>query len=520
MILTGKQLIGNSESVISEETFNAVNPVTAEVLEPPFVEGRLREVHSAMALARTAADEMRHYSAEKLAGLCDKIAERLEANKDALLDRCRLECGYPDGRLNGEFGRTVGQLRQFATIAREGRWLDARIDHANPDRVPAPKPDVRAMMIPLGPVAVFGASNFPLALSCAGGDTASALAAGCPVVVKGHPSHPGTCEIAARAILEAVKECGFPEGTFSLIQGTTHEIGGALVEHPDTAAVGFTGSLRAGQALFDIGAARPNPIPVYAEMGSINPQFIYPGKLSNPAAFAEALFGSVTLGNGQFCTNPGIVFVPEGADTDAFLGKYRELVAAADPAPMLNKGILNSFSDGLDNLESFNIDVVRGKECEVGFKTSPALATLTLAQFEENRLVIEEEIFGPSTVVVVCPSIDNYAAIARNFSGQLATSIHGSDEDLAKAQGLVDVLTLYAGRICVNGFPTGIEICHAMHHGGPFPASTDAHFTSIGLSAIARWGRPVTFQDVPDILLPDALKESNPLGIKRLVDGE
>jgi len=520
-MLTGQQLIGNSESADSSETFHAINPANSETLTTAYHEGTEAEVDRALTLAEKAANEMRGYSAEKLARLCEKIAERLEANKEALLECCGAETGYPDPRLNGEFGRTVGQMRQFAAIAREGRWLDARIDHAEPDRAPLPKPDVRCAKVPIGPVVVFGASNFPLALSCAGGDTASALAAGCPVVVKGHPSHPGTCEIAARAVLEAVKECEFPEGTFSLIQGTTNEIGGAMVKHPATKAVGFTGSLRGGRALFDLAAARPNPIPVYAEMGSFNPQYIMPEKLAaDPVAFAEALFGSVTLGNGQFCTNPGLVFVPEGADADAFLAKYRELVEAAEPAPLLNKGIQSGYAKGLENLEAHGIEVLRGKASAEGCKTAPALAVMTLTDFEKYRETVEEEIFGPSTVVITCPSCDVYAPIARDFPGQLASSVHAVGDDLDECQGLVDALSTYAGRICFNGFPTGIEICHAMHHGGIYPAATDSHFTSIGLSAISRWGRPVSYQDTPDHLLPDALKEGNPLGIVRLVDGK
>ncbi len=469
-MITGKQLIGFQDSFSSDETFCAVNPTTGDNLDPVFHEGTADDVDAALDLAADAAEEMRGHSGEKLGALCDAIAAKLEAHKNVLLERCGLECGYPDARLQGEFGRTVNQMRLFGSIAREGAWLNAVVDHAEPERAPIPKPDVRSMMLPLGPVAVFGASNFPLALSCAGGDTASALAAGCPVVIKGHPSHPGTCEIAGRAIIEAVKECGFPEGTFSLIHGTTNDLGAALVKHPLTTAVGFTGSLRGGRALFDIAADREKPIPVYAEMGSFNPQYVLPDKLkSDPEGFAEALFGSVTLGNGQFCTNPGLVFVPEGDGLPEFVAKYEDLVASSEPAPMLNGGIQAAFVQGLENLEGAGVSVTRGKEGDSGFKTGPALAQLSLADFENNRATVEEEVFGPSTIVVTCPSADEYKRIAKDFPGQLATSIHGTDDDLNQCRDLVETATHYAGRVCINGFPTGIEICHAMHHGGPYP---------------------------------------------------
>jgi alpha-ketoglutaric semialdehyde dehydrogenase len=520
--MTGTQIIGSSDSAESGNTFKAFNPSTGETLEPPFHEATENEVDAAMSLASEAALVLRGFSGERLGQLCATIADKLDATKAELLERCGLETGYPEARLHGEFARTVGQMRAFGKVARDGAWRTPRIDHGEPARQPLPKPDVRSILVPLGPVAVFGASNFPLALSAAGGDTASALAAGCPVVVKGHPSHPGTCEIAARAIAAAVSECGFPEGTFSMVQGVSNVVGIALTKHPSAAAVGFTGSLRGGRALFDIAAARETPIPVYAEMGSVNPQFVLGGKLrADPEAFAAALFSSATLGNGQFCTNPGLVFLPQGNAYDAFLEKYRSLVASASPAPLLNLGIQTAFDQGLKKLENLpGIEVQRGPASHEGYQTGPAIATMHLGTFETNRHTVEEEVFGPSTVVVSCPDSDDFPRIAAGFPGQLASSVHGTEEDLAQCQDLIDTLARYAGRVCVNGFPTGIEICHAMHHGSIYPAATDSHHTSIGLGAIARWGRPVSYQDLPDHLLPDALKEANPLGLVRLVDGE
>ncbi|MDG2123962.1 MAG: aldehyde dehydrogenase (NADP(+)) [Verrucomicrobiales bacterium] len=521
-VMTGKQLIGFGESGEGEESIRAVNPATGEVLEPGFCEAVEGEIDRAMGLAAEAAVEMRRFSGEKLAGLCEAIAEELEAAKGQLLERCGVETGYPEARLNGEFGRTVGQMRQFAAVAREGRWLHAVIDHGDPSRQPLPKPDVRRMMVALGPVVVFGASNFPLALSAAGGDTASALAAGCPVVVKGHPSHPGTCEIAARAIVAAVKRCGFPEGTFSMVQGASNRVGGLLVKHEETAAVGFTGSLKGGRALFDLAADRPVPIPVYAEMGSINPQFVMPGVLdSDPEGFAEALFGSVTLGNGQFCTNPGIVFVVKGAEgTDTFLRKYKELVAESEAAAVLNQGIADGYENGVVALESIEgIEVSRGRGGDRGIRVGAVVAVSDLSVFVENRDRLEEEVFGPSTVIVQCRGLSDFGSVAESFPGQLASSVHGTESDLSGCGVLIEDLSRSAGRIIVNGFPTGIEICEGMHHGGRYPAATDSHFTSIGFGAIARWGRPVAFQGMPQSLLPPALRDDNPLRISRVVDG-
>ncbi len=521
MVINGKQLIGTEESATGDADLRAVNPASGLEIEPAFYEASAAEVDQALRLAHAAGQVTREFSGEKLGSLCDAAAAKLEAIKDVLLARCGEETGYPDARLQGEFARTVNQLRMFAEVARRGDWLDARIDHADPGRQPLPKPDVRAINVPIGPVVVFGASNFPLALSAAGGDTASALAAGCPVVIKAHPSHPGTTELIGRAMIAAAKENGFPDGTVTVLQGASIEFGGSLVRHPLTRAVGFTGSLAGGRALCDIAAARPDPIPVYAEMGSINPQFVLPGKLSHDAeGFAEALFGSMTLGNGQFCTNPGLVFVAEGVDTDRFLAKLRELVSSGAESPVLSARVAAAYGAGLAALADLDgVEVTRAASEPAATAAAPAVGVTDLRRFQQSFGPMTEEVFGPSTLVVVCPAGTDFAGVASSLPGQLAASVHGSDADLASAGPLFSQLSRFAGRIIANGFPTGIEVCHAMHHGGPFPAASDSHFTSIGATAIRRWGRPACFQSLPDALLPPGLQEANPLGLTRLVDG-
>ena len=520
--MKGTQLIGNNESAQGADTFKAVNPLDGKVLEPPFHEASSAEIDAAFELAGGAAKFMAESTGKDRCRLLNAIADSLEEDTDAIKERVGLETGYPQGRLDGEFGRTVMQLRVFGRVAEDGNWVSARIDTALPGREPLPKPDLRRMLVPVGPVVIFGASNFPLAISVAGGDPASALAAGCPVVTKGHPSHPGSSELVARAVLCGVKKAGFPDGTFSMLQGAGHDTGRLLVEHPKASAVAFTGSLRGGRALFDIAAARPNPIPVYAEMGSVNPQFVLPGKLNaDPGAFADGLFASVTMGNGQFCTCPSLVFAPEGDGLQAMIEHYVGLVAGSAGAPLLNAGIASAFESGIGRWQD-----VQGVEllakgsleaAEIG--AAPVMARISLEDFKDNQELFMEEIFGPSVLLVVCPDEQSYVAAAGLFDGQLGTSIHGDEEELTEAGGLLSALSGFSGRVCVNGFPTGIEVCDSVHHGGPYPATTDAQHTSIGTAGIARWGRPVSYQNTPQALLPDALQDTNPLGLLRLVDG-
>jgi alpha-ketoglutaric semialdehyde dehydrogenase len=521
--MTGKQLIGINESSEGAETFRAINPVNGETLEPAFHEATEAEIDRALRLAKSAAAFLRDTSGADRRRLLDAIADEMEVDAEAIKERVGLETGYPAPRLNGEFGRTVGQLRTFGKVAEEGSWVGARIDTAIPDRQPLPKPDLRRMAVAVGPVVIFGASNFPLAISVAGGDPASALAAGCPVVTKGHPSHPGSSELVARAVLRGVAKAGFPEGTFSMLQGASNRTGQLLVEHPETRAVAFTGSLRGGRALFDIANARPNPIPVYAEMGSVNPQFVLPGKLeADPTGFAQGLFGSVTLGNGQFCTCPSVVVVPEGEALVAMTTRYLELVAESAGAPLLNPGIAEGFDRGISAWDSLaGVEVLgKGSLDTASVGAAPVIAKVSLEDFAANREALMEEVFGPSVLLVVCPDAGSYGEASQLFDGQLSASVHGTEGELESAGELLSAVADFSGRVCINGFPTGIEVCDSVHHGGPYPASTDAQHTSIGTAGIMRWARPVSYQNTPDALLPDALKDGNPLGLMRLVDGE
>ena len=521
--MKGNQLIGNKESAEGDSTFNAINPVSGESLEPAFHEATQDEINSALALAKSASDFLRKSSGADRKRLLDAIAEEMEADADNIKNRVGEETGYPKPRLDGEFGRTVMQLRVFGKVAEEGDWVLSRIDTALPDRAPLPKPDLRRMLVPVGPVVIFGASNFPLAISVAGGDPASALAAGCPIVTKGHPSHPGSSELVARAVIRGVEKAGFPEGTFSMLQGATNETGKALVEHPDTRAVAFTGSLRGGRALFDIAASRPNPIPVYAEMGSVNPQFVFPGKLGeDPSQFAESLFGSVTMGNGQFCTCPSMVFVPEGEDLSKMTNRYLELVGESQGAALLNPGIADAFSQGVDQWKGIEGVEVLGEGSLEGTAVgaAPVIAKVSLEDFQKNPEPFMHEVFGPSTMFVACPDADSFVEASESFDGQLGSSIHCSNDEVSSASDLIGKIGEFSGRVCINSFPTGIEVCDSVHHGGPYPATTDAQHTSIGTAGISRWGRPISFQGTPDELLPDELKNGNPLGLMRLVDGK
>jgi NADP-dependent aldehyde dehydrogenase len=418
----------------------------------------------------------------------------------------------------------MGQLKMFAELIREGSWVDARIDQADPNREPLPKPDTRLMLMAVGPVVVFGASNFPLAFSAAGGDTASALAAGCPVVVKAHRSHPGTAELVGQAVQKAARETGMPEGVFAVLHGRGRQVGDALVKHPATKAVGFTGSLAGGRALFDTAAARPEPIPVYAEMGSLNPVFVLPGALEERGeAIAEGLLGSVTLGVGQFCTNPGLVLGVEGEPLTRFVNKTSELFVGAAPETMLNAGICDAYNAGVQTLSSTEGVNLGGKS---GVDANPnqtqaasyvfTTDVATFAKYPE----LSEEVFGPTTLVVTCGAKEDLEGVARNLDGHLTATLHGTEADMAEHRELIAILEQKVGRLIFNGFPTGVEVCSSMHHGGPYPATTDGRSTSVGTAAIFRFTRLVSYQDFPQNSLPLELQNDNPLGIWRLVDNE
>ena len=416
----------------------------------------------------------------------------------------------------------MNQLKMFAQLLRDGWWVNARIDTAQPDRQPLPKPDIRQMQIALGPVGIFGASNFPLAFSVAGGDTASALAAGCTIVVKGHPAHPGTSELVGRAIVRAAEATGMPKGVFSMVQGTTVAVGQALVKHPLIKAVGFTGSYRGGKALFDAANQRPEPIPVYAEMGSINPVFMLPGALKERSAqIAEGLVGSVTLGVGQFCTNPGLVASLASADTDAFLTKTQEGIAAAQTGAMLTGRISEAYQKGADQMaHTAGVETLGQGTSSEGSAPATAYVFRTTAENFMKHNTLSEEVFGPSTLHVAAQNKEELLTLARQLDGHLTATLHATDDDLREYAELVDILERKVGRLLINGFPTGVEVCHSMVHGGPYPATTDARTTSVGTLAIQRFSRPVCYQNFPTFALPDALKDDNPLDIWRLVNGE
>ncbi len=437
-------------------------------------------------------------------------------------ERCQQETGLPTGRLQGERGRTVNQLKLFAQLLRDGWWVNARIDTAQPNREPLPKPDIRQMQIALGPVAIFGASNFPLAFSVAGGDTASALAAGCTIVVKGHPAHPGTSELVGRAIVRAAEATGMPKGVFSLVQGTTLAVGQALVKHPLIKAVGFTGSFRGGKALFDAANQRDEPIPVYAEMGSINPVFVLPGALQERSAqIAEGLVGSVTLGVGQFCTNPGLVTSIASADTDMLLAKTQEGMAAAQTGTMLTERISEAYHEGAHRMgQAPGVETAGESKPSDGAAPATAYVFRTTAEDFMKNKDLSEEVFGPATLHVTAQHKEELLALARQLNGHLTATLHATEDDLREYAELISILERKVGRLLINGFPTGVEVCHSMVHGGPYPATTDARTTSVGTLAIQRFSRPVCYQNFPPFALPDELKDDNPLGIWRLVDGE
>jgi len=520
--LHGNHFIGGEPvSDPAAAAFQASNPATGETLAPGFRDATAAEIDRAMTLAEGAFDAYRALPAEQRAGFLEAIADQVEALGDELLERAHAETALPMARLTGERARATGQARGFAAMVRAGHWTDARIDRAQPDRAPLPKPDVRSLMVPLGPVVVFGASNFPFAISVIGADTMGALGAGCPVVVKAHQAHPGTCELLARAVLAAAAHCGLPDGVFSMVHGRGNEVGGALVEHPLTRAVAFTGSLAGGRALHDLAARRPRPIPVYAEMGSVNPVFLLPGALEGRAAdIATGYVQSVALGVGQFCTNPALVFGLEGGPMTTFLDQAAAAAGEVAPASMLHAGIHRAYVDGVEARRA-----AAGLQ-PAGLSSKPAAGAasegacqLFLAEAAAVRSQPElffEELFGPSSTVVRCTDPAEFEEFARRLDGSLTATVHGTEADLEAHAGLIRILEGKVGRLIFNGFPTGIEVCDAMHHGGPYPATTHPFFTSIGSRGIYRFVRPLCYQGWPDAQLPPELRDGNPLGLQRM----
>ena len=520
MKINGQNFIGNSHSGLGTG-FQAVNPSTGAEIDGIFFEATLEEIDLAIQKAETAFEVYRHKSGEEKALFLEAIAEEIMALGDALIERCQEETGLPEGRFIGERGRTVNQLKLFASLLREGSWVGARIDHGDPGRTPVPKPDIRQLQIPLGPVGIFGASNFPLAFSVAGGDTASALAAGCSIMVKAHPAHPGVCDLVAQAIQKAVEKTAMPDGVFSMVHGKSVDVGQSIVKHPLIKAIGFTGSYRGGKAIFDSAAQRAEPIPVFAEMGSTNPVFILPGALKEHAsAIAKGLATSVTLGVGQFCTNPGLVLVEEGEEGSHFLEMAGEELGSLSSSVMLTEGIQKAYEKGLvAALEKEEVQLAaQGKIEGTGYQGQSHLLHTNAKSFL-NSPDLEEEIFGPSTILIEGQRSE-LLEIAKNLKGHLTATVWASETELKENSALLHILERKVGRLLINGFPTGVEVCHAMVHGGPFPATTDARSTSVGTGAIQRFTRPICYQNYPNHLLPPALMEANPLKIWRLVDGE
>ncbi|MEW9617181.1 aldehyde dehydrogenase (NADP(+)) [Shinella sp. S4-D37] len=468
-----------------------------------FAVGTVDLVNKAAEAAEEAFLSYGYSSRATRAAFLRAIADEIEARADAITEIGTQETGLPVARLQGERGRTTGQLRLFADHIENGDYLDRRFDAALPDRQPAPRPEIRLIQRPIGPVAVFGASNFPLAFSTAGGDTAAALAAGCPVVVKGHSAHPGTGEIVAEAVLAAIKKTGVHPGVFSLIQGGNRQVGEAAVQHPLIKAVGFTGSLAGGRALFNLCAARAEPIPFFGELGSVNPMFVLPEAVKARAeGLGQGWAGSLTMGAGQFCTNPGIAVVTDGADADRFTAAAVEALGKVAPQTMLTDGIAKAYQDGQARFESRNTVKPLLTTQSTGRNASPNLFEISGEQFLADH-ALSEEVFGPLGLVVRVSSVDEMEALARKFEGQLTATIHMDEGDLEDARRLRPIIERKAGRVLVNGFPTGVEVVDSMVHGGPYPASTNFGATSVGTMSIRRFLRPVSYQNMPEGLLPD-----------------
>ena len=530
-LITGQTLLGPKEADAvkglnsNASGFQGLNPATNELLSGIFPENGVQEVEQAVAAATEAFATYSQLSDLQRAEFLTTIADELEVERIAIVMRAVAESALPEVRINGELSRTTGQLMLFANLLKEGSWVGATLDRPDPERQPLPKPDLRMMQMPLGPVAVFGASNFPLAFSVAGGDTASALAAGCPVVVKGHPAHPGTSELVAKAISRAAEKCHISSGVFSLLQGTSIELGSALVQSAGIKAVGFTGSLKGGRVLFDLASGRAEPIPFYGELGSTNPVFLMADVLQqNAESLAEGFLGSLNMGCGQFCTNPGLLVACKGDGLERFLAKVADGVQLQAATTMLTPGIAQAYLQGRNHLAEQEGVQFLGTGAEANQdggcnQAQAAVFTVSAEQFMANPL-LEEEVFGPSALLVICEDEAQMLQLTGGFQGHLTSTIHCTEQDQQQVQAISRAISQKVGRVLFNGWPTGVEVAHAMTHGGPYPASTDSRSTSVGAGAIDRWVRPVSWQNAPETVLPAALQSDNPLGIWRKVDGQ
>ena len=504
MEILPSQIIGYRNVQSNGEIFYGYNPGSGNPLSPVFREATPSEIDESIVLAHHAFSTYRKISPAQRSLLLETIADNIEALGDDLLQIIHEETALPLTRLTGERSRTTGQLRLFAKLLRDGNWNKEIVDEPLPDRKPAARPGMIQIQVPIGVVAVFGASNFPLAFSVAGGDTVAALAAGCPVVFKAHPAHPATCQLIGGAIAKAAKETGMPEGIFSMLHGRSNEVGGSLVTHPLIKAVAFTGSFEGGKALYDLAARRPEPIPVYAEMGSVNPVFFLPEAVKQDGESLALQFGqSVTLGSGQFCTNPGLCILINNAESKLFIRHVTDGLSATSVHPMLTKGIADAYKSGLN--KQYKMSGAPSPTIIAETEIRPGIITITAKSLMENPDYFEE-VFGPSTVAVLSDNYDEMFRLAEVMPGQLTGTIHAAEKDYPIAQELIELLTQKVGRVIMNGFPTGVEVCHAMVHGGPYPATTDSRVTSVGTTSIYRFTRPVCYQNIPHSLLPISSK--------------
>lgn len=519
-MITGKNYIGNLLSSIGKVNFKTFNPQTNLENTVVYSEASTIEIEKAIELAEEAFQEFKNISGIRKSEFLNEIANEIEALGNKLIETYCSETGLPEGRAIGERGRTIFQLRSFANLVKEGSWVEATIDTADLNRQPIPKVDIRKMLVPLGPVVVFGASNFPLAYSTAGGDTAAALAAGCPVIVKSHPMHAGTGELVASAIIKAAEKTNMPNGVFSNLNSSGIEVGITLVKHPKVKAVGFTGSIRGGRALYDMAAQRPEPIPVFAEMGSVNPVIILPNATKNKGEYwAKTYAGSITMGSGQFCTNPGLILGIKGDDLTHFIKNLSEEIVKIEPTCMLHPNIIGAYETNKAKMQTQKgLQTTATIEKEISKNYGRQVITTVEGDTFLNNTALHQEVFGPFSMVVQCENTEQLEEIISKLEGQLTGTILAKNDELKNYTQIVSALQNRVGRIIFNGVPTGVEVCPAMVHGGPYPASTDSRFTAVGINSIKRWVRPFSYQSWPNELLPDELKNENPLRISRFVD--
>ncbi len=519
-MISGKNYIGKELSSDGNITFKTFNPKINIQNEIDFTEASINEINKAVALASSAFTEYRNISGSKRSEFLNAIADEILALDEELIQIYCSETGLPEGRAIGERGRTVFQLRSFADLVQDGSWVEATIDTAIPEREPIPKIDLRKMLIPLGPVVVFGASNFPLAYSTAGGDTASALASGCPVIVKSHPMHAGTGELIASAVIKAALKTEMPNGVFSNLNSSGIEVGIELVNHPKIKAIGFTGSINAGRSLFDLASRRKEPIPVFAEMGSVNPVVILPEAANKRGEYwAKTYASSITLGSGQFCTNPGLIFGIKNQDLTNFMQTLSNEIEKIEPTCMLHPNIIENFEKNKIKLSvQKGVTLIADYENDVDINYGRQTILKVEGETFLNNTILHQEVFGPFSMIVQCNNKAQLLEIIKNLEGQLTGTILAEENELHENQELIEALQNRIGRIILNGVPTGVEVCPSMQHGGPYPASTDSRFTAVGIHAIKRWVRPFGFQNWPDRMLPRALKNENPLHITRLVN--